>query len=442
MRPDGTQVPDGQGSSVSHAASDSSSRARDDGLLASGNRYREIFENTNSGAAVFAAVEEGDDFVIRDFNGAAEDIEGVAREEVVGRPVSEAFPGVRAYGLLPVLQRVWRTGRPEHHPLLPYVGRRHTSWRENYVFRLPSGEVVVVYDDVTARKQAEDALVESERSLREAVEFSPVPMLILVGAEGRFLTTNRQFVELFGYGPEEINCGADWWPRVYPDPDYRRATRTEWVRRCEVAIRDHTKIEPMELRVTCKDGSVRDVEVHFACVGANGIVTFVDLTDRKQAQEALVDANTALRVILEQRHRDRIELERTIVSNTETMVMPHLERLRKRLAHSPEVAYVDGALQTLKDLVYPFSQSLDALTGAQVQLTRREREIATLIRAGKSSSEIAEALYISPATVASHRKSLRRKLGLERRGPWLGTYLARLPLEGQDQAGPAPWRRT
>ena len=67
------------------------------------------------------------------------------------------------------------------------------------------------------------------------------------------------------------------------------------------------------------------------------------------------------------------------------------------------------------------------MAGAEARLTVREREIATLIRAGKTSREIAEALFIAPATVDFHRKNLRRKLGLEAGGPSLATHLARLP---------------
>ena len=47
---------------------------------------------------------------------------------------------------------------------------------------------------------------------------------------------------------------------------------------------------------------------------------------------------------------------------------------------------------------------------------------------GRSTSEIAEALYISPTTVSFHRKNLRRKLGLGTRGPRLASHL------GQSQA--------
>ena len=147
---------------------------------------------------------------------------------------------------------------------------------------------------------------------------------------------------------------------------------------------------------------------------------------REQAA-ALEDANTALRVILDQRNRDRADLEQTIVSNAEMLIVPLLERLRNRLGASPEAIYADAAMQNLRQLVHPFARALDAMAGAEARLTVREREIANLIRTGKTSSEIAEALFISPATVAFHRRNLRRKLGLEARDPTLATHLARLP---------------
>jgi DNA-binding CsgD family transcriptional regulator/PAS domain-containing protein len=144
---------------------------------------------------------------------------------------------------------------------------------------------------------------------------------------------------------------------------------------------------------------------------------------RNQA-EALEDANTALRVLLEQRNRDRRELEHTVVANAEVSIVPLLETLRRRLAGAPEAIYADAAIANLRELVQPFAQALDSLVGGGARLSRREREVADLIRAGKSSREIAEALVVSPATVAFHCKNLRRKLGLTGRGPSLATYLA------------------
>ena len=132
---------------------------------------------------------------------------------------------------------------------------------------------------------------------------------------------------------------------------------------------------------------------------------------RRQA-DALSDSNTALRVILEQRNRDNAELERTIADNVETMILPMLARLTKPLAATPEAIYLDAAVQSLREIVSPLAQILGPGAEAGVQLTPREREIAGLIRVGRSTSEIAEALYISQTTVSFHRKNLRKKLGL------------------------------
>ena len=56
-------------------------------------------------------------------------------------------------------------------------------------------------------------------------------------------------------------------------------------------------------------------------------------------------------------------------------------------------------------------------------LTRREREVADLVRHGRTSAEIAEALHVSRAAVAFHRANIRRKLGIPKHGPRLTTHL-------------------
>ena len=49
-------------------------------------------------------------------------------------------------------------------------------------------------------------------------------------------------------------------------------------------------------------------------------------------------------------------------------------------------------------------------------MSRREYEILQLVRAGRTTEEIARVLYISPATVTFHRCNIRRKLGLHNSG--------------------------
>ncbi|HOW43406.1 MAG TPA: PAS domain-containing protein [Candidatus Omnitrophota bacterium] len=127
-------------------------------------KFRELFANMGSCAAIYAAVDNGRDFVFKDLNKAAEKTEEIARGDCIDRKVTEVFPGVKQFGLLEVLQRVWQTGTPEHLPVTLYQDERVSGWKENYVYKLPSDELVVVYDDVTQRKKAEDAL---KASLKE-----------------------------------------------------------------------------------------------------------------------------------------------------------------------------------------------------------------------------------------------------------------------------------
>jgi len=126
-------------------------------LLASEERYRGIFENTRDGVAVYRAVDDGEDFVFLDFNRAAEKIEHVKREEIIGRRITDIFPGVKDFGIFDVLKRVHKSGKREYFPTRFYRDNRISGWRENSIYKLPSGEIVAVYSDETDRKQSEKA---------------------------------------------------------------------------------------------------------------------------------------------------------------------------------------------------------------------------------------------------------------------------------------------
>jgi len=106
--------------------------------------FKILFDNISSGVAVYEARSNGEDFIFTDFNSAAEKIEHVKKEQLIGKSVLEVFPGVTEFGLFAVFQRVWKTGVPEYHPVSTYKDERIAGWRENYVFKLPSGEIRLV----------------------------------------------------------------------------------------------------------------------------------------------------------------------------------------------------------------------------------------------------------------------------------------------------------
>lgn len=114
-------------------------------------KFKTLFDNVSSGVAIYEARNDGKDFVFVDFNRAAEEIDHIRIEELIGKNVAEVFPGVQQFGLLDVFRRVYKTGTPEHHPVSVYKDERIAGWRENCVYKLPSGQIVAVYDDISAQ---------------------------------------------------------------------------------------------------------------------------------------------------------------------------------------------------------------------------------------------------------------------------------------------------
>jgi len=139
-------------------------RQTEEALRASEVRYRELFENINSGVAVYQVKDDGRDFIFKDFNRAGEKIDHDRRDRLIGRSIFEVRPGAEQFGLIDVFRQVWQTGQPAYHPVTLYQDERLTAWYENFVYKLPSGEIVAVFDDVTERKQTEEQI---KASLRE-----------------------------------------------------------------------------------------------------------------------------------------------------------------------------------------------------------------------------------------------------------------------------------
>lgn len=121
-------------------------------------RLKDMFENLSSGVAVYHVSPDGRDFVFTAFNKAAERIDNMHREDLIGKNVVDVFPGVTEFGLLEVFRHVWQSGVAKHFPISFYQDERIASWRDNYVYKLPNDEIVAIYDDVTKEKQAEEKM--------------------------------------------------------------------------------------------------------------------------------------------------------------------------------------------------------------------------------------------------------------------------------------------
>ncbi len=162
---------DGAGAVVSilSQVEDVTAHMRDQEALArSEERLRAMFEHMGSGVAVYEALRDGEDFLFTDFNPKAEAITLISREAVLGRTLLEKFPHMDRSELVAALRRVWLTGRYEELPPFYYADDVREGWRENRIYRLPSGEVVAIFDDVTERILSQQQLLEAKEHAEAA----------------------------------------------------------------------------------------------------------------------------------------------------------------------------------------------------------------------------------------------------------------------------------
>jgi len=131
-----------------------------------------------------------------------------------------------------------------------------------------------------------------------------------------------------------------------------------------------------------------------------------DLRCIMEKYQSLEKRNAAIAQLLTERRKEREELEETISENFEKFVRPSLNYLRSK-SDVDEVNLVESLIE---EIVYPISKKRTSILD---KLTPREIQIATLIREGKTTAEIAKNLTVSSKTIDFHRANIRKKLGLQ-----------------------------
>jgi len=165
----------------------------------------------------------------------------------------------------------------------------------------------------------------------------------------------------------------------------------------------------------------------------NGI--FIDVTEQKIGEQNLKDKekelqdisnsleeiNAALRVLVKKRDEDQDNRKSTISSDINNYINPYIEKLRDTAENHAQKTMLDIIKSNLNEIVSPLPMHL-----ASKNLTHSEFQIANLIKLGKTSLEISKILNLSVHTIDTHRRNIRKKLGLLNDKGSLRTYLLNL----------------
>jgi PAS domain S-box-containing protein len=273
-------------------------------------------------------------------------INGKSAEEHLGRSIHEVIPDVAA-GVEGQLHQVFETGEPiiggtvdAETPAQP--GRIRSFQHHYYAVKSEAGTVLsvaCVIQDVTVRKQAEDALDRARGELERRVEertsgwrdataalqrefgerrrtqdlykalliAAPDP-IVTVDKDGEIVMVNRQAERVFGYGSEEL-IGQSV-ETLLPENLRGRHVhhRTDYI--------GNAQVRPMgaglQLVARCKDGRELPVEISLSPVltteGAFVTTVIRDISERKQAEDSLRDLSARL-ISAQEEERSRIARE-------------------------------------------------------------------------------------------------------------------------------------
>lgn len=259
----------------------------------------------------------------------------------------------------------------------------------------------------------------------------------VANAEGNLIYHNKALTDMFGYTVEELGA-SERISMIYANQDVAKTVLSTiesgeaWSGEVEMLAKDGRKF-PVSLRAD----AIRDDNGNM--IGIVGVHR--DITDQKTIQKALrqseerfrqlaaelemknvrlEEMNAALRILLQKREEDKSMLEEKLMFSIEDLIKPYLQKLKDTALNENQERFLNIIETNLNDIISPF---MNLKFRMLYKLTPSEIQVANFVKHGKTTKEIAEILSLSGKTIESHRKNIRKKLGIKNKRENLRTHL-------------------
>jgi len=228
---------------------------------------------------------------------------GYPHEELIGKNYRLAVPGDDIKPLLLAFNEVYRTGVPNkgfEHKILRKDGSVITVESSISLLKNEQGDVIgfrSISQNITERKRAEEALYKEKEFIKSLVDTAQTSIVVL-DTSGHIITINPYLEQISGYLLEEVK-GKNWFSTFLPEAKQTKS------RELFLNAIDDIQTKGNIDEIVTKDGRIRSIEWYDNTLkDANGdIVGLIaigqDITERKQAEEALSSAEEKYRLLVE-----------------------------------------------------------------------------------------------------------------------------------------------